>query len=452
MILLFRYYNGWFANFNRLVLGLIVLLATSTAFAGKIYIENPDTYRAKLRALQPGDHLQLMPGNYRHGLPIHHLQGSEEAPIIISGPKDGPRAVLLGRSGHNTVSIINSSYVTIRDLEIDGQRLPVDGVKCEGHADWAHHITLENLLIHGHDHNQQIVAISTKCSAWHWIIRNNVIRGAGTGIYLGNSDGRAPFVAGLIEYNLVTDTLGYNLQITHQQLRPSWPGMPGDGSATVIRHNVFSKADNNGTREMARPNVLVGHWPLSGAGQDDRYLIYGNFFYQNPYDSLFQGEGNIALYNNVFVNHLGNGVRIQPHRDIPRNVSIFFNTILAANGGIHLANRDRVVPFSQWVANNAVFAERPLTGAAVNKNNFVQGYQAAQNYLMQPFLPLGQMNLAPKPQTMSLMMIDSKQVDHYPDWNRDFEGRLSDQRFGAYADNKPVNWLPRLEIKSNPNP
>lgn len=137
MILLLSHYNGWFINFNRLGIGLIILLVTSTVFAGITYIENPDTYRAKLRILQPGDHLQLMPGEYRHGLPIHHLQGSEETQIIISGPKNGPRAVLLGRSGHNTISIINSSYVTIRDLEIDGQRLPVDGVKCEGHADWA---------------------------------------------------------------------------------------------------------------------------------------------------------------------------------------------------------------------------------------------------------------------------------------------------------------------------
>lgn len=447
------HYNRWSGNFKRLGIGLIILLTASAVFAGKSYIENPGTYRARLRALQPGDHLQLMPGEYRHGLPIHHLQGSEEAPIIISGPENGTRAVLLGRPGHNTVSIINSSYVTIRNLEIDGQHLPVDAVKCEGHADWAHHITLENLLIHRHDHNQQIVAISTKCPAWQWVIRNNVIRGAGTGLYLGNSDGRAPFIAGLIEYNLITDTLGYNLQITYQRPRPHWPGMPGDSSNTVIRHNVFSKADNNGAKESARPNVLVGHWPLSGIGQDDQYLIYGNFFYQNPYESLFQGEGNIALYNNVFVNHWGNGIRIQPHRDIPRSVSVFFNTILAAGGGIHLTNRDRVVSFPQSVLNNAIFAERPLTGAAAaNKDNFAEGFKAAQDYLVQPFLTLGQMNLAPRPRKMSQMQIDIAQTGHYPEWNRDFAGRLSDHRFGAYAYDAPLSWFPRLAIKPRSGP
>jgi hypothetical protein len=38
---------------------------------------------------------------------------------------------------------------------------------------------------------------------WGRIIRRNVIDGAGTGIYLGNSDGSAPFVAGIIENNLI---------------------------------------------------------------------------------------------------------------------------------------------------------------------------------------------------------------------------------------------------------
>lgn len=436
-------------SIRRLAVGFSFVMIALPVFAGQTYIESPDTYLANLRSLQAGDHLQLMPGVYRHGLPIHHLQGSKSAPITISGPENGSRAIFVGRSGHNTISIVNARHVVIRDLEINGQGLPVDGVKCEGHADWAHHITLEKLFIHRHDHNQQIVAISTKCPAWHWVIRHNVISGAGTGIYLGDSDGRAPFVAGLIEHNLVIDTLGYNLRITHQQSRPTLSEMPGDASKTIIRHNVFSKAANNGVKKMARPNVLVGHWPLSGAGQNDQYLIYGNFFYQNPYESLFQGEGNIALYNNIFVNHLGNGIRIQPHKDNPRKVSIFFNTVFVAGSGIHLANRHKVVSFPQWIANNAIFAQRPLTGIATHHddNNFLRSYQAAQNYLVQPFRPPGQMNLTPQIQTMNQIKIDSSKASVYPDWNQDFDGHSSDQRFGAYAYPGSVNWLPQLEIK-----
>ena len=112
-------------------------------------------------------------------------------------------------------------------------------------------------------------------------------------MYLGNSDGSAPFIAGIIENNLIVDTIGYNLQIKHQRPRPDFPGMPAGRSLTLIRHNVFAKAEG-GVREAARPNVLLGHFPLEGSGTEDRYAVYGNFFYQNRYEALFQGEGNIA--------------------------------------------------------------------------------------------------------------------------------------------------------------
>ena len=149
-------------------------------------------------------------------MPIHNLRGSEQAAITISGPENAPYAIFLGRSGHNTVSIINARYITIQNLVLDGLNLPVDGVKCEGYADWSHDIILDGL---------QIVGISTKCPAWNWVIRNNRIIGAGTGMYLGDSDGSAPFISGLIENNLITDTHGYNLQIKHQQARPKIAGI-----------------------------------------------------------------------------------------------------------------------------------------------------------------------------------------------------------------------------------
>lgn len=189
----------------RNLAALVLLIIFSPVAAGKFYTGNPDNYRHQLRNLRPGDQLLLTPGFYQRGLPIHHLRGEAHAPIIITGPESGKRAVFLGRRGHNTVSIIDAQHVILRNIEIDGQHLPVDGVKCEGHANWAHHITLENLLIHRHDHNQQIVGISTKCPAWNWTIRHNIIQGAGTGIYLGSSDGSAPF-APLGQMNLVPRT------------------------------------------------------------------------------------------------------------------------------------------------------------------------------------------------------------------------------------------------------
>ena len=410
------------------------------------YQATPADYVAKLQRLVAGDTLMLEPGSYRSGLRLHHFHGTPDKPIMIIGPV-GSLATFLAAPGRNTVSILNSSHLIVKNLVLDGQGLPVDGVKCEGHAEWAHHITLENLTIRGHGNNQQTVGISTKCPAWNWVIRHNVIEGAGTGMYLGNSDGRAPFIAGLIEHNLIVDTLGYNLQIKHQQPRPELPGMPIEKSATIIRHNVFSKAQG-GVKEMARPNVLVGHWPLTGTGAEDRYFIYGNFFYQNPHEALFQGEGNLALYNNLFLNHFGDAVRIQPHNDTPRVVDVFYNTVVASGAGIHLARREGDPTYPQRLMANAIFARAPLSGHAYG-GNIVDRYEAAREYLIRPFSPLGQMDLAPQPGRRQSAPIDTARLRIYPEWNSDFDGRLrAAGALGAYAGGGyNTRWLPKLEVK-----
>jgi hypothetical protein len=179
---------------------MLAVLAGVTASAADL-TAGPEDYRVTLRALQPGDTLQLRAGVYTDGLPIGYLHGTPEAPIIITGPNKGTPAIFLARPEHNTVSIVNSSYVTVRHLTLDGQSLPVDGVKAEGYSDGAHHIVLEDLVIKGHGYDQQTVGISTKCPAWEWILRRNVILDAGTGIYLGDSDGSAPFFAWLQSSN-----------------------------------------------------------------------------------------------------------------------------------------------------------------------------------------------------------------------------------------------------------
>jgi hypothetical protein len=405
----------------------------------------PEEYRQALKTLQPGDTLRLQAGVYREGLPLHRLSGTAGAPIVITGPENGPAAAFLARAGHNTVSILNARFVTVRNLELDGANLPVDGVKCEGHAELAHHITIENLTIHSHGNNQQTVAISTKCPAWNWVIRGNTIVGAGTGIYLGNSDGSAPFVAGLIEHNLIVDTLGYNLQIKHQKPRPELPGMPVDPSTTIIRHNVFSKEHGASGDPMARPNVLLGHWPLAGPGKGDYYQVYGNFFYDNPTEALFQGEGNITLHHNVFWNPHGDAIHIQPHNDVPKRITVAYNTVLAAGAGIVVRNRETGTPHPQIATANAVFAAAPVSGIKGDGNVHAPLTQA-EEYLIKPFAPLGTFDPRPLPGRLKLRKDIAAAL---PELDIDFDGyprRLPIA--GAYgnAGEAPV-WLPRLEIK-----
>lgn len=427
---------------NR-VIAILAVLAGFTVGAADL-TSGPEDYRATLRSLQPGDTLRLRAGIYIDGLPVRYLNGTQEAPIVIMGPVKGAPAIFLARRRHNTVSIVNSSYVTIRHLTLDGQSLPVDGVKAEGYSDGAHHIVLEDLVIKGHGYDQQTVGISTKCPAWGWIIRRNVILDAGTGIYLGDSDGMAPFFAGLIEHNLVVDTLGYNLQIKHQKGR-----ILQERPVTIIRHNVFSKAHNASLPPKARPNVLVGHWPGNGPGAGDHYEIYGNLFFQNPHEALFQGEGNLALYNNLFVNEHGDAIHIQPHNDIAKTVDIFFNTVLASDKGIVIREPGgSATSFQQTVGGNAVFAEVPLTGGS-QVFNTVGSMGDAEKYLVQPHGQPGKFDLRPRQGRLHGQPLDTSRLGRYENWRRDFDGYQRDLTMrGAYGnDNSSHGWRPLLERK-----
>lgn len=400
---------------------------------------DPSDYLAKLKRLQAGDVLQLAPGQYVGGLPVHGLLGTAEQPIVIRGSGQG-KTRLLAKPQRNTISIVDSAHVTIRDLMLDGLGFAADAVRAEGHSRWAHHISLENLLIVNHGANQGYVGISTKCPAWNWVIRRNRVVGAGTGMYLGNSDGRAPFIAGIIEQNQLIASVGYNLQIKHQALRPDLPEMPRGQTRTVIRNNLFIKAGNSSRGHDARPSLLVGHWPLEGPGKDDRYEIHGNLFYQNPSEALFQGEGNLAFYNNLLVNAFGDAIHIQPHNDIPRKIDIFHNTVIASGAGI--AVRTGILPndFVQRVDRNAIFAAQPLSGG-LQGVNLSADWRDASRYLRRPFAPLAQLRLDPLDSKLRLRAPAPAWMNDYAGADLDYEGRSAvDDYLGAYT--RPSSRLP----------
>ena len=437
-------------RFIAVSLTIIWLAAITPIASATVYNANPENYRNFLPILQPGDTLALSLGTYNRGLGVHNLNGTEVAPITIMGPSSGVRAVFVAQSGSNTVSISNSSYVRILNLQLDGRNLPVDAVKAEGTSQWAHHITLENLYIQRYDNNQQIVGISTKCPAWNWIIRNNIIDTAGTGMYLGNSDGSAEFVAGLIEGNLIADTIGYNLQIKHQYVRNTAIGEPESGS-TIIRNNVFIKARNASFGGDARPNVLVGHWPLTGVGSTDHYLVYGNFFFQNPTgQGLFQGEGNIALYSNLFYNSLGNGLMIQPHNELPRDITVFGNTVVTLATGIQVVGG--APGYSQLVIGNASFAQNPIQ--AQNQSSNVTGTLAtARNYLNAPFAQLGQgLDLYPQVGPLRGPALNTAPFEPFVDYDRDFNYVPREFLFRGGYEGEGVNpgWVLQRSRKPTP--
>ena len=448
---------------KKTLLLLLTTCAISTAKANTINADATD-YTTYLNTLNPGDTLALAPGNYTDRLNLFSIEGTASAPIVIMG--SGNTTIFTGNACCNTVSIKQSAHLVLKDFKIDGQNISnIDAIKGEGTTgNWAHHITIENITIVGHGANQQTVGISTKCPAWDWTIRGCTIDGAGTGIYLGNSDGTRPFINGVIENNLIKNTIGYNMEIKHQNDNNRLiAGMTLNGK-TIIRHNVFSKANNSSSGGSARPNLLVGNFPDTGDGSNDYYEIYGNFLWQNPSESLFQGTGNINFYNNVCVNYAGgNGVAIQSHNGFkPRAIKVFHNTIICdVNWGVRLMDTDE--NFQKYISGNAVFSNHstPIrvvgtgVGTTNQVDNIIDGTANANNYVNNANNNITTLDVYPiTGSPLNSTTVASSLFTSFSDYDKDFNLDTKDWQYrGAYSgEGTNNNWQLAIELKDLNDP
>ncbi len=434
-------------------LGVALLLSAGVARAADVPA-SPADYASKLAGLKPGDTLKLAPGDYKSGMNLFNVHGAAGAAIVIEGPPSGAPARFLGVNGKNTIDIRDASFVTIRNLLLDGQNIDgVDAIKAGGQAsNFAHHITIEGCTITGHDGgqtNQQIVGISTKIVAWDWVIRKNVFDGAGTGAYLGNSDGTRAFIGGLIENNLFKKTLGYNMQVKHQLHRQQAdvPSVPTDKRVTIIRHNVFIK-QNLPSPDGARPNLLADGFPASGPGSDDHYEIYGNFFFHNDGDALFQGNGRIHFHDNLLVDSKFPAVRLAAHQGkTVIDALVYDNTIYDTASGISFGS----APSGQkLVAGNAIFSPQPLSGVTGAIDNVTGTVADAPSYVVSPSKTLGQMDFFPKPGSkLKAAAVDLSSVKADVDFDRDFNGTQRDFTYrGAYqGEGTNPGWKPDATLK-----
>lgn len=403
----------------------------------------PGDYLQQVDQLGPGDTLHLAPGDYMGCLQLFGVHGAPGQPITITGPETGPKPVFRGgpcvQANNPRDSVIvflqDASYITIRNLELDGQTRLVSGVRAGFGTTPVHNITIEGLYIHDNDVNNQPSGISSFATAWDWVIRNNRIERVGLGMYLGDSDGTDPFIGGTIENNLIANPRGYGMQIKHQRPRVDVAGMPQGDRATYIRHNVFIKQSNAAVGGDARPNLLVGAFPTSGVGQDDRYEIYGNFFFENETgtEALFQGEGNLSFHDNVLVNSFGGiGVLIRPHNGMVRYADVFRNTFLTEGIAVSITGAQ----LSQRVEGNVVFANGmpAIMGGATMDN--VQGTLLdAANALVDPTPVLGQLDAYPSAEgSIRGSAMDWSAFSAHADIDVDFNAVTRDGTWrGAYA-------------------
>jgi hypothetical protein len=412
---------------------IIAILSGSVPVAAKAGVvhASPANYQALLRALQPGDTLSLQPGIYQR-LYIADLNGSAEQWITITGPLSGRPAVIVPSREKNTIEIVNSSYVAIENLTIDSRGIPgAFGIAAHGGEESrTHDIRVEGNVFIGQNGGQQTVAISTKTPTWGWVIRGNNIDGAGTGMYLGHSDGSLPFVAGLIENNVIQNTIGYNLQIKHQTALPAIEGLPLGPTSTIIRNNVFRKNDQP-SPDGDRPNVLLGGFPIGGPGSLNIYEVYGNYFIHNRREALFQASGRVSLHDNVFVDgpFTYPTVLFRNHETPLRLAYVYNNTIYTNKEGVSFGSRPAI---DGAIVGNLIFALTPIAGQTVWQSGNIVDYPVnAAKYVVAPSDDAATMNFYPLPGKCQGSPIDLSPFHTDTDYALDFNGTVKAQDKGA---------------------
>ena len=449
-----RVTNGTVIDPRAALLGACLVLGAALAVpaSARTLTANPNAvsgqagyYRSLASSLTPGDTLYRPAGLYADRLNLDGLSGTANAWIVITGPASGSAAHITTTSDCcNTVQLGGNAYLALRNLTIDSAgRDAIDGINAKGNP--THDILIENCVLVGQGAGQGTVAINTKSPAWRWTIRGNRIIEAGTGLYLGNSDGTQPFVDGVIENNLVINTIGYNMEIKNQ--------LPYDGQAwvsglsagphrTIIRNNVFIKEKNDwAPAQLAgdRPNVLVDPFPDTGTGSSDMYEIYGNFFYKNPNESLFQGTGRMAVHDNVFVAS-GAGqsaMNFADHNGPLKLVHLYNNTVYSAAGaGVRFATAPRQ---GGLVLGNLIVTTGTALGGSLPSTvgNVLGSPGDGKSYFTKPSEVLGQMDFYPASNCASCRgtALDLtpfvNQADYNLDFNRDAKAGFLYR--GAYA-------------------
>jgi len=391
----------------------------------------PSNYEDQLRKLKPGDTLTLAAGRYP-GLHLAKLNGTPDAWITVTGPDSDPPAVIEGGVDRNTVEIENCSYLAIENLRIDSRGIPgAFGISAKGgRRNLTHHIRIRGNTLVGQHGGQQTVGISTKIPTWGWVIRSNRILRAGTGIYLGDSDGSSPFVAGVIENNLVRESIGYNFEIKDQHAIPAVPGMPLDPTSTVIRHNVFIK-DDRPSPDGDRPNVIVGAFPDSGPGSQNLYEVYGNYIVHNHRETLFQGSGRVSLHDNIFVDGPGDYpavVLMKQNRPL-KLALVYHNTVYTSGPGIRF---DNAALNGDAVVGNLVFASDPISGPISRLADNITGkMERAPDYVRMPSFDASKADFYPLSGMCQGGPIDMTMFKANLDSGLDFNGVPKNEAKGA---------------------
>ena len=139
--------------------------------------------------------------------------------------------------------------------------------------------------------------------------------------------------------------------------------------------------------------MLLGGFPDSGPGAEDRYQVYGNLFFHNPRESLIQATGRFSLHDNVFADAPGTAITIMPHAGhSPKQVYVYHNTFVQVG---------RAVSVSGTPSEGLVVAANLAVGETQSSRPWPEGNRRltadeAKPVLYAPTAQLGQLDVQPR--------------------------------------------------------
>lgn len=298
-----------------------------TASAATTEIGPADDLRAAIMALNPGDELVLQGGTYtlnsRLGIT---LNGTAAMPIVIRA-KDGETPIITRDASQNTINIENSSYLTLRGLEVTGGS---HGIR----IDDSDFITIEEC--HVHDTGDVAISANIPGASYEGLrfIRNHVhdTGGTGEGFYLGCNDAGCVMFNSVIEGNYIHDT---NDGVSQ-----------GDG--IEVKHGSYGNLiKDNVIHDTGYPCIIV-----YGTEGNTVNTIEGNAMWSCG-DHGIQAAADATIINNIILSAAANGIHNQIHQGAtPGNLTILHNTVLVNNDAIR--TNDIAAPV--LIANNALYS------------------------------------------------------------------------------------------------
>lgn len=291
--------------------------------------QNGDRLVAALRALVPGDRLEV--GGGRWSIDRYFdlvLAGTASAPIWVVAQQGQTPVITRPDANQNVINLGAGgpvSYLCLRGLEVTGGSALVRLYQCSN-------VWLDRC--HLHDNAEAAITANTANTDHLFITRNEIHHtgGTGEGMYLGANNGVVVMRDSVIALNHVHDC----------------GGTQGDG-IEVKQGSHGNLIAENLVHDTNYPCITV-----YGTGGQARNVIERNVCYRSN-DNVMQVQGEATVRNNLLIAGAGSGFHTHDHQGQTLELTVVHNTIVSSGRGMNLlswSNRANMV-----LANNAIYSQ-----------------------------------------------------------------------------------------------